>query len=332
MSEEAELPSIGDLLHGQVLVCKGDDQPEEWDDWLKSLVDEFEWLESTASEHDLEVHTGSDPKKIEGWSDFCEAVGVDIRTQFWEGSMISGQFVMGWIKAGDIRGAKKAGETMLKKIRKNLLKQLRERTIKELNKIDDLDTLIERTRDDRASLLAEIGRLRVAVADTQDTMTALKQAVAEAKMNDTSALDLDCLRLAGAVLNRERVKLLAGPLVFWDDGVVYAFTSRGGVPLPDDSSPSVLLKQLQRSGHPIVAVGEMTVISGWLSGPHYRKGTAHISGWGNVWREVEQNRERKFLVTDPGQLPTVRAIHDHFKTPLMFPKEPPLIFPSKFHA
>ncbi len=317
MSEEAEFPSIGDLRHGRVLVCKGDDQPDEWEDWLKSLVDEFERLVSTASQHDLEVHTESHPHKLKGWRDFCEAVGVDVRTQFWEGSMISGHFAMGWIKAGDIRGAKKTGEAMLKQIRQNLLNQLREFRFKELNEIKDLDALIERTLDDRASLLAEIGRLKVAVTDTQDTMTALKQAVAEAKMNDTSALDFDCLRLAGAVLNRERVRLLAGPLVLWDDGLVYAFTSRGGVPLPDDSSPAVLLKQLQRSGHPTVAVGEMTVIGGWLSGPQYRKGTSHIAGWGNVWREVEQARERQFLVTDPGQLPTVRAIHEHFKTPLI---------------
>ena len=49
-------------------------------------------------------------------------------------------------------------------------------------------------------------------------------------MNDTSALALDCLRIACAVIKGHRMILMAGPMVLWSDGVVYAITSCGGVP------------------------------------------------------------------------------------------------------
>ena len=140
-----------------------------------------------------------------------------------------------------------------------------------------------------------------------------QQELTKAKVKDASVLSLDCLRIAGAVLNRERVRLIAGPLVLWDDGVVYALISRGKVTLPDDSSPAFLLKALQQSGHPTVEVSEMTVIGGWTSGPIYRKGSVRISGWINVWHDVEQNRERVFVVADPDKLAVVRDIHEHFK-------------------
>ena len=321
MNEEEDFPEIGDTRGGMVLVCHGDDKPEYWLDWLKSLVNEFERLNEIAEERSVDLDAGSDHNPIEDWRALCEAMGISFKSTFWEGSMTSGVYQMGWLAADQIHQAETIGSDILRNIRRNLVERVRSVVISDLKKIKDLDKLIDRTRDDRESLLTQIEELKVSIAVDQKTMSTLEKALAEAKVNDTSALDLDCLHLAGAVLNRERVRLLAGPLVLWDDGVVYAFTSRGGVPLPDDSSPAVLLKQLQRSGHPTVEVGEMTLVGRWIGGPHYRKGTAHISGWANVWREVEQTHERKFLVADPGHLPTVRAIHDHFKTPPISPKE-----------
>jgi hypothetical protein len=313
MNDEEKMPSIGDRRHGRVLVCMGDDRPDQWAPWLESLVIDFEQLETTADERALELQSGSARRKLRGWRDFCEALGVEIGSQFWEGSMTSGQFVMGWIKAGGVRDAKKAGNAILKQIRQALLSQLRAASIKELQRVTDLDALIERTRDDRPALLAQTRHLTAALAESQATRSVLEEALAELRKNDSAALNLDCVRLAGAVLNKDRVRLLAGPLVLWNDGVVYAFTSRGRVPLPDDSAPSILLKHLRRSGHPTVEVGERTEIARGLSGPYLRTGTAHISGWVDVWREVEKGRERTFVVTNPSSMPTVRAIHDYFK-------------------
>jgi hypothetical protein len=309
-----DFPSIGDRRAGRILVCMGDDRPDQLIDWLDALVSDFEELKTIADEHVVKVNAGSQGGVMNDWSDFCSALGVHIDSNFWEGSMISGHLQMGWIQPGQIRRAQKIGKEILKEIRRDVLEQIRSAAISEIKKIKDLDRLIERISDDRPFLLAQIGHLKAALAETQKTMTALEQAVAEAKVNDASALTMDCLRIAGAVLNRERVRLIAGPLVLWDDGVIYALTSRGKVPLPDDSSPALLLKVLQRSGHPTVDVSEMTVIGGWTSGPIYRKGSIRISGWINVWRDVEQNRERVFVVANPDKLAVVRNIHKYFKT------------------
>ncbi len=313
MSDEEDYPEVGDTRHGMVLVCQGDDKPQYWIDWLEPLINKYEELNEIAEEYSLNVEAESSHQNINDWKDFCEAMGISIDSAFWEGSMISGHYKMGWIKARSIRRAEKTGEAMLKKIRQNLFKRIREQRIKELNEITDLDVLVERTRDDRDTLLAEIDHLKAAYAKSRETMNALQHELTKAKVKDAPALSLDCLRIAGAVLNRERVRLIAGPLVLWDDGVVYALTSRGNVTLPDDSSPALLLKALQQSGHPTVEVSEMTVIGGWTSGPIYRKGSVRISGWINVWHDVEQNRERVFVVADPDKLTVVRDIHEHFK-------------------
>jgi hypothetical protein len=167
--------------------------------------------------------------------------------------------------------------------------------------------------------LSKNSELQAGLAGAQKATQTLQQALAEAKLNDTSALALDCLRIACAVINGDRIILMAGPLVLWSDGVVYAITSRGGVPLPAESGPHILINELERAGHSVVKVAEMTKLGHWLSGPHFRKGTTHISGWMKVWREVEHCK-RTFLVENPAKLAVVQDIHEHFKTP---PSSPP---------
>ena len=76
---------------------------------------------------------------------------------------------------------------------------------------------------------------------------------------------------------------------------------------------------LERAGRSVVKVVEMTKVGHWRSGPVFRKGTTHISGWMNVWREVEDCK-RNFLVDDPAKLVMVHEIHEHFKT---LPWSPP---------
>ena len=315
MHDEGEIPSIGGRSHGRLLVCMGDDRPDQWAPWLESLVFEFERLEMIADEHSFKLQTGSHGS-LRGWQDFCEAMGVEVRSEFWEGSLTSGQFVTGWIRVGGTRDAKKAGKTLLLEVERFLLTQLRARRIEELSEIGDLESLVERTRDDRAALLAQIGVLKTALEGAQSAKSDLEHALADIKKYDSAALNLDCLRLAGAVLSNERTRLLAGPLALWDDGVVYALTSRGRIRWPEDAAPSILLKHLKQSGHPTVEVGEMTEIGRGLNGPFYRTGTSHIAGWASVWREVEQNRERKFVVADPRHAPTVGAIYEYFKNQL----------------
>jgi hypothetical protein len=102
--------------------------------------------------------------------------------------------------------------------------------------------------------------------------------------------------------------MVAGPLVLWDDNVVYAITSRGGVTLPANSTPALLIGDLEAAGYPVVRVEEKTVIGGWTSGPIYRKGTPHITGWASVWSDRER-KERVFLVIPKDSEMKVHEVH-----------------------
>ncbi len=297
------------------MVCYGDDRPDTWIDWLDTLVTEFEKLAEIAESHSLDLDLGPDYRSVQDWQEFCEAIGVNINPRFWEGSMISGQFQMGWIEPNKVHKAKKIGKAVLKQLRQNLFEKIRNSAILDIKKIRNLDSLIESTLNDRASLIAEIAELNACLTATQSSEASLGKLLSEAKANDLSALTLDCLQMACAILNRDRKILLAGPLVLWDDGIVYALTSCGKVPLPATSPPAVLLRALQQSGHPVVEVGEMTCLGHFLfnGNPIYRRGADHISGWVTVWGDTERNRERKFVVADPNHLAVVQAIHEHFK-------------------
>ena len=310
--EEEDIPNIGDRKDGLLLVCMGYDKPEEWIDWLELLVDYFEALESIAAQESVALDAGSKYGKIDDWREFCETLGVSIEGSFWEGSMISGQYMMGWIKPVEVRSAKRIGKDVLKQLEKNLLTQVKNARITEIKRFTDLDLLIERTLDDRQKLISENIGLKSEVKAVKAAVEYFEKALTERKSNDPSALDLGCMRIAVALISEASEVILAGPLVLWSDGVVYALTSRGGVSLPADSTPQILIEGLKVAGRPIVEVGEMTRLGGWLNGSIYRKGTPHISGWQNVWQEVER-RERVFIAANPEQLKVANEIHNHFK-------------------
>ena len=68
-------PSIGDRRAGWILVCMGDDRPDELIDWLDALVNDFEELKTIADEHVVKVNAGSQGGVMNDWSDFCRALG-----------------------------------------------------------------------------------------------------------------------------------------------------------------------------------------------------------------------------------------------------------------
>ena len=104
-----------------------------------------------------------------------------------------------------------------------------------------------------------------------------------------------CVKLAAAIIEGKTTRMVAGPVVLWDDGNVYAITSRGRVGLPARSAPKLLLDSLKKAGHTVIEVEEMTIIGGWMTGPKYAKGDIHISGWESVWSE-DLRKKRNFIV------------------------------------
>lgn len=181
--------------------------------------------------------------------------------------------------------------------------------IRELQGIKELEEFIDRTADDRKALQQKIASLSSSLEANKSELAAAIEKSSKASDSDTTDIDRACVRLASALLSAKTCRIVAGPLVLWDDGIIYAICSWGGSPIPDGSSPAVLLEGIKQSGRCIVRVREATVIGGWLSGPIYRRGPSNINGWSKVWAHREK-RERAFTVDPPEFAQQVRQIHE----------------------
>jgi len=303
-----EYPEIGKRRHGMVLVCHGDDRPDQFADWLQPLVVEFERLSSLASEFGINLISEEGASPVVDVIDFCERLGIEFRSTMWEGFLISGVYYLGWIKVGTVRSASAHGKKLIRTIEKRVDQAIRQAVIRDIQRIKDLDEFIDRTADDRASLREKIASLSASAHATKFELDAANEKISKAAESDSQEIDRACIRMASALLSGEACRVVAGPLVLWDDGVVYAICSWGGSPIPEGSSPAVLLEALQRSGRRVVRVRDATVIRGWLN-PTCRKGPAFIKGWSQVWM-LREKRARTFVVDPPDCAEQVRKIHD----------------------
>ena len=302
-----EEPGIGTRSGEYICVCHGDDKPDEWVGWLDGQICDLGEIESLGETFGIPIDDENEPWGLYGWQEFCSQIGVTFDSTFWEGSMISGIFHVGWIKSGTERVAEKKGAKILEKLRANMEKQLRQEVLEELALIEDLDEFIERTKDDRPDLRRRISELEARLKSTASELESSDDARQESARWDTSRLDEACVRLACAVIRKEYGPVVAGPLVLWE-GVIYGLISRGGVSLPPGSSPMLVIRAIEASGAPVVRVKEMTVIGGFTSGPNYRKGSEHVSEWENVWIE-EETRDRRFLAESPEQEAKISEMH-----------------------
>lgn len=139
--QDEDYPQLGDRRRGQVLVCHGDDVPEEFADWLEPLKTEFLVLQELSSEFDFEL-------KADGYgslhtvTDFCQAIGVHFTSNQWDGSLISGIYYFGWLPAGTLREARKKAKDLLRRLRPLAEEQVRAKILQDLGRIRDLDRLI----------------------------------------------------------------------------------------------------------------------------------------------------------------------------------------------
>lgn len=200
------------------------------------------------------------------------------------------------------------GRKLIRTIEKRVDQAIRQKVIRDIQRIKDLDEFIERTADDRVGLREKIAALTATVHATKLALDAANETISKATKSDTQEIDRACLQMASALLSGEICRVVAGPLVLWDDGAVYAICSWGGSPIPEGSSPAVLLEAFQQTGRRVVLVRDATIIGGLLN-PVYRKGPASIVGWSNVWR-LREKRPRNFTVDPPEYAEQVRKIHD----------------------
>jgi hypothetical protein len=144
---------------------------------------------------------------------------------------------------------------------------------------------------------------------TKAELSKANEKASKAAVKDTSEIDMACIRLASALLSGEITRVVAGPILLWDDGTVYAIVNWGGSSIPKNSSPAILYEGIRRSGIQIVLVSEATLIGGRLSGPIYRKGSENISDWSRVWI-LREKRERSFVVDPPEFTEQVRFVYE----------------------
>ncbi len=301
--------NIGCHRKGRVLVCHGDDQPDEFAGWLQPLVNDFKEISSIASVWDVPLHPLDGSIPINDVMDFCERIGIDFDSNTWEGSMISGIYRFGWIARGTARRASVEGRKLLRALRKDTEVAVRAAVMRQLEGIKDLDELLDRTANDGPALRLKIANLSDALNEAQCAAREANEKLQKAQEASSSQIDRACLALAVALLNKERRRIIAGPLALWEDGVIYAICSWGGVSIPEGSPPAVLLSGLEKAGHRVVRVSDQTVIGGWLSGPIYSRGPDKLSGWLHVWSRREK-RERTFVVDPPEFSEQVRQIHE----------------------
>ena len=298
MSDEDDIPSIGDCCDGKVLVCMGDDQPDQWAGWLEELVDEFNLLRDAATAHGLLCRIDSQSLELGDWSGFCEEVGVDLKREFWEGSLVSGHFVMGWVEKKKIGAARRRGGSLLKKLHRNLVLQLKAEKIEELKGLKDLDELISRTDNDRQALLEEVGSLTRSLAGAKAESSQFQGALTTVKADVVRVNGLNGF-LLGIIRGGDGI-FVHGPLLRWSDGTILALTKRGRVALPNHSPHWSVLQELRSLGHPVVEVSEVTILGGWLSGPIYLQGSGELSGWDDAWND-HRKMNRKFEIADPSK-------------------------------
>lgn len=307
-SADDDYPEIGKRRRGMVLVCHGDDRPDQFADWLQPLVVEFERLSSLASKFGIALTSEDGAPPIVSVIDFCERLGIEFRSTMWEGSLISGIYYLGWIKVGTVRSASAHGRKLIRAIERRADQAIRQAVIRDIQRIKDLDEFIDRTADDRTVMREKVASLSATVHATKFALDAANEKISKAAESDTQEIDRACVRFASALLSGEASRVVAGPLVLWEDGVVYAICSWGGSPIPEGSSPAVLLEAIQRSGRRVVLVRDSTVIGGWLN-PIYRRGPASINGWSRVW-SLREKRARTFTVDPPEFAEQVRKIHE----------------------
>lgn len=301
--------AIGCRRNGMVLVCHGDDQPDEFADWLRLLVDEFRRISSIASEWDVTVSLEDGSAPFPDVMSFCDRLGINFQSNMWEGSTISGIYRFGWITSGTVRSASATGRKLLQSLKSRTAVAVKAAVIRELEGIKDLGEFLDRTADDRHAQRSQIAKLSADLNGAECAVREAKDKLQKAQEADTSQIDRTCLEMAVALLNKEKRRIVAGPLALWDDGLIYALVSWGGVSIPEDSSPALLVSGLERAGHRVVRVSDQTVIGGWLSGPVYSRVPANISGWANAWSRRE--RQARTFVTDPPEFSDqARQIHE----------------------
>ena len=158
-----DYPEVGARRRGHILVCHGDDNPDQW------IQSRFKELHGLSEEYGFALDAGEGSERLGSVGEFLELIGVDIRSNPWEGSLISGVYRFGWVKVGTVRAVRKKAAELLKALQRQVDSEVRRKILEELAGIKDIDQLIERTAADRDELRRQILESKSALSKAHRT-------------------------------------------------------------------------------------------------------------------------------------------------------------------
>lgn len=185
-----DYPDIGERRGGMVLVCHGDDGPQEFASWLQPLVAGFRELDLRASDFDVDMdpQDGTDP--IVDVTDFCERLGISFDMNMWEGSLISGVYHWGWIKVGTLRSASAHGKKLLRALEAHTDRAIRLAIMRDLQSIKRLDEFIARTADDRHGLREKIASLSSSLHVAESALAVANSRLSNVEERSSTEVDV----------------------------------------------------------------------------------------------------------------------------------------------
>ncbi|MCG8049497.1 MAG: hypothetical protein N0E48_28585 [Candidatus Thiodiazotropha endolucinida] len=273
MIEEDDYPDVGDVRDERILVCHGDDEPTEFVDWLEPIWNQFKELQGLSWDFNIDLASKKYKRTINGFEDLFNLCDIETENNFWEGSLISGRYYWCWAEEDKVEDIIEKLKDVLSTLDEPLKRRIKENVITELKALDDLDELIDRTTG-YSEWAQRINKL-------QDENKRLKEQLTQRHEN---AIDLACLEILSALLTKNYKRIVAGPIVLWEDGKVIVITSIGGVDIPTGTSISLVYETLKASGYPYIAVEEVSSIRSPHTGRvSYHKGSFEVSGWEKVW-------------------------------------------------
>ena len=290
--EDDDYPSIGDVRGRFVLVCHGDDRPSEWISWLEPLVCDIQKFINLSEEYGVPLKAANKSTQITSVFDFLDYIGIEIDSNPWTGSLISGTYQLGWIKKGEIRQSQSKAKKLLKEFDVLLNLKIRKMVLTDLKKITDLDEFLDRTTVDPKPLLQKIESQKINLLNIQNELNKRQVEVKILKADQSIKLSQDLLNLAAILVNKQRTSFIVGPFALWEDGNLYVLKIIGKSLLPSNKQFDHILQIATESKYQIIEVYEKTLIGGWISGPIYRNTGNEISKWIDAWKYDEKSNRQ----------------------------------------
>ncbi|MET0008710.1 MAG: hypothetical protein ABW124_05335 [Candidatus Thiodiazotropha sp. 6PLUC9] len=298
MTDYDDYPEIGDERDGRILLCHGDDQPEELIGWLEPIWKDFSQLQNLSWDFNLQLRSKKHRKNIDSFDDLFSLAGIETESGFWEGSLVSGHYIWCWVDVNKEEDAIAKLNDILSTLSESIKSKIKSKAIKELKEIDDLDEFID----------------RITVSSGSDQRLKKLQDENERLSNELTKkheinIELSCIEILSALFTKSFKRVVAGPIVLWEDGNVFVITSIGGVEIPTGTSVSLLYETLKEADYPFIAAEECASIRSPHTGRRcYHKVSSGLSGWEKVWYQ-KKITGRVFKSDTPENTEKVNSIY-----------------------